>query len=544
VSPAGCAAVNIRSTPRLARGTTPVRTLDDIQAGLVLGRYEFLLPIAKGGMAAVWAARAKGARGFQKIVAVKTILPALSDNTEFESMFLDEARTAARIRHPNVVEIIDLGEQDDVLYLVMEWIDGEPLVALIRAAAKGSPIPIPIAVKMMADAAQGLHAAHQLKDEEGKLLGVVHRDVSPQNILVSYEGIVKIVDFGVAKASGRMASETVRGQLKGKVPFMSPEQVKAQPIDRRTDVFAMGTLLYQLTTGKHPFRGDDDLTTLTNIVSRPIPPPRRVANAIYPAPLEEVVMHALERDPDKRFQTAAELYKALDEVFTRGNVRASTEDVSAFVTSQLGARGDQWRERLKAAIVVADKPRDAMVSIPDVTPAKGVVPPGAESQSQPSGKTVGISDRSVVNILEARTATATGVVTAAPVSDGAAKSTGRSAIAISIVAAAAVVAGIAIWRLGPAAIAPSASSEVPAAAAPATQGGAQVAARPEPPPEIAPTQSAAPSSSAIVAQAAAEPITSRKSAPPPPAPRPTAKTAPTAAPTARPRTKGVDLPDF
>src|SRR5262245_53539032 len=231
-----------------------MRTLQDIQPGQTLGRYEFLVPIAEGGMASVWAARLKGTRGFSKTVAVKTMLPSVSDDPQFEQMFLDEAQIASRIRHPNVVEILDLGEQDDVLYLVMEWVDGEPLSTLRRVAGKRGGIPRPVAVRIVADACAGLHAAHELRGEDDKLVGLVHRDISPQNMLLTFDGVVKIVDFGVALAAGRTVNSTDAGQIKGKPPYMSPEQALGYPIDRRSDLFALGIVLYQLTTGKHPFR--------------------------------------------------------------------------------------------------------------------------------------------------------------------------------------------------------------------------------------------------------------------------------------------------
>lgn len=332
-----------------------MRTLGEIQPGQTVGRYEFLVPIAQGGMAAVWAARLKGSRGFSKTVAVKMMLPTISDDPQFEQMFLDEAQIASRIRHPNCVEILDLGEQDDLLYLVMEWVDGEPLSSIRRAAAKKDGIPRPIAVKIVADAAAGLHAAHELKDEEGKLIGIVHRDISPQNILITFDGVVKIVDFGVAKAAGRTSEATSAGQIKGKPPYMSPEQALGKDVDRRTDVFALGIILYQLTTGKHPFRGESDIVTLQNIVSeRPIIPPRAYDRE-YPKPLEAVVMKALERDPEKRFQSAVELEAALDRVFPPTVPRVRTEDVGKFVTAMLGERGDERRAALKDAIKQADE---------------------------------------------------------------------------------------------------------------------------------------------------------------------------------------------
>ncbi len=191
--------------------------------GTVLGRYELLLPIAQGGMATVWAARQKGSRGFSKTVAVKTMLPNLSEDPTFEQMFLDEAAIASKIHHPNVAEILDLGEQDEILYLVMEWVDGESLSALSKQTKKlETDIPLRIAPKIVAQACAGLHAAHELRDENETLVELVHRDVSPQNILVASSGLVKLVDFGVAKALGRSGATSV-GQLKGKVPYMSPE---------------------------------------------------------------------------------------------------------------------------------------------------------------------------------------------------------------------------------------------------------------------------------------------------------------------------------
>lgn len=362
-----------------------MRTLGEIQPGQVLGRYEFLVPIAQGGMAAVWAARLKGTRGFSKTVAVKTMLPTISDDPHFEQMFLDEAQLCSRIRHPNVVEILDLGEQDELLYLVMEWVDGEPLSAIRRAAAKADGIPRPIAVRIVAEAAAGLHAAHELKEDDSTLVGLVHRDVSPQNLLITYDGVVKIVDFGVAKAAGRSTENTNAGQIKGKPPYMSPEQALGKDIDRRSDIFALGIILYQLTTGKHPFRGETDAITLQNIVSeRPIIPPRAYDKE-YPKPLEAVVMRALERDPEKRYQTAAELEAALDRVLPPSVGRVRNEDVGKFVTSLLGPRGEERRTALREAIRLADE-RTASGegtgqfalygSAPMHTPVSGVSAPG------------------------------------------------------------------------------------------------------------------------------------------------------------------------
>lgn len=325
-----------------------MKSLDEIKPGLTLGRYECLLPIARGGMAAVWAARVTGARGFEKIVAVKTMLPTLSDDPNFERMFLDEARIASRIRHPNVAEILDLGEQDNLLYLVMEWIDGAPMSLIMREAFRRGGMPINIGVKIVQDVCAALHAAHELKGEDGKSLELVHRDVSPQNIMVTESGVVKLVDFGVAKALGRSAGETDTGLIRGKLAYLAPEQVVAQPLDRRTDLFAAGVILYQVTTGKHPFRADNAGATMNNILRRKVPRPSKIVGAAYPEVLSRVVMRAIDREQEFRFQTGADMFKALDEVFV-GRSRATNEDVAAYIKPIIGPAGEEFRRALRQA---------------------------------------------------------------------------------------------------------------------------------------------------------------------------------------------------
>lgn len=340
-----------------AEGTDPysMQTLDDIRPGQTIGRYEFLVPIAKGGMAAVWAARLKGTRGFAKTVAIKTMLPTLSDDPLFEQMFLDEAQIAAQIHNPHVVEIMDLGEQDDVLYQVMEYVDGESLATVLRTARKKQKtFPIEIAVRIVTDACRGLHAAHELKSVDGTLMGLVHRDISPQNVMITYDGQVKLVDFGVAKAAGRTASETTAGQVKGKAPYMAPEQALGQRVDRRTDIFAMGIVLYQITTGKHPFRGENDIATLHNILHKDLPSPRFV-DPKYPRPLEAVVNRALAREMDRRFSTAKEVADALSRVFPPTHRQVEVADVGDFVQELLGEAGNRRRAALAEAIKRADR---------------------------------------------------------------------------------------------------------------------------------------------------------------------------------------------
>ncbi len=328
-------------------------TNDKLAPGMVLGRYELLLPIAQGGMATVWAARQKGSRGFQKTVAIKTMLPTLSDDSQFEQMFLDEAALAAKIHHPNVAEILDLGEQDEILYLVMEWVDGEALSIVHKAARKNNTqLPQRIALRMIIQACAGLHAAHELHDENDVPLQLVHRDVSPQNILVTYDGSVKLVDFGVAKAVGRAGGETTAGQLKGKVPYMSPEQTRGGNVDRRTDIFAMGIVLYKLTTGLHPFLGENDLITMRNIITRPLLPPR-VKNPSFPQELEQVLVKCLQKDPEKRYQTMIELGNALERALNSMGV--ADDDIGGFVRTLMGDRGAKRRAALRDAVRAADE---------------------------------------------------------------------------------------------------------------------------------------------------------------------------------------------
>jgi len=342
-------------------------TNEKLVPGMVLGRYELLLPIAQGGMATVWAARQRGTRGFNKTVAIKTMLPTLSEDAQFEQMFLDEAALAAKIHHPNVAEILDLGEQDEILYIVMEWVDGEALSVIHKATRKNqAQVPSRLSMRIAMQACSGLHAAHELRDENDVPLLLVHRDVSPQNILCTYDGIVKLVDFGVAKAVGRAGGETNAGQLKGKVPYMSPEQARGGTVDRRTDIFAMGIVLYKLTTGLHPFLGENDLITMRNIISRPLLPPR-VKNPSFPVEVEQVLVKCLQKDPEKRYQTMAELAQAVERVMN-GMPITGEDDLGAYVRGIMGDRGAKRRAAVRDAVRVADERyatgTHAMVTLP------------------------------------------------------------------------------------------------------------------------------------------------------------------------------------
>jgi eukaryotic-like serine/threonine-protein kinase len=304
----------------------------------------------------VWAARLHGTRGFQKVVAIKTILSGAIDDARMEEMFLVEAELASQIHHPNVVGTIDLGEHEGTLYLVMEWVDGESLNVLMSKAAPHGGVPLAIGVNLIGQACQGLYAAHQLRDDQGALLGVVHRDVSPHNVLVTYSGTAKLVDFGIAKATSQ-ASSTEAGEVKGKFAYMAPEQVRAQAVDARTDLFALGILLYQITTGKHPFRGENPAETLQNICAErgPIPPSAFLPD--YPAELEAVVLKALAKNPDQRFSSANELLTALEKAMP-GPLEASFEvQVAEYLKQLFGARVTERRAALRVAQERIDQQR-------------------------------------------------------------------------------------------------------------------------------------------------------------------------------------------
>jgi serine/threonine protein kinase len=328
-------------------------TEDRFRAGDTLGRYELLKCVGRGGMATVWAARHHGAHGFSKIVAVKTMLPQLSDDVDFQRMFLTEARVAARIRHPNVVETLDLGEADGALYIVMEWIDGETLSAVMKSAFARGGVPLPISLALIAGACAGAHAAHELCDDDNRSVGLVHRDVSPPNVLISYSGVVKLADFGVAKTLDVNNSVTLAGQIKGKMRYMSPEQLLGGVVDRRTDVFALGINLYQLTTGRHPWFGDTATVTMQKILTdAPVAPTSLVDG--YPPELERIVLKALARNPAERFETAAEMGWALEELARRSNAVATPRQVAEYLAELLGPHGTKRREGLRSAIREVD----------------------------------------------------------------------------------------------------------------------------------------------------------------------------------------------
>lgn len=340
-----------------------------------------LLPIAAGGMASVWAARLNGdaaAMGFQKIVAIKSMLPELADEAEYRTMFLDEARIASKLHHPNICETFDLGEERGALYMAMEWIDGVSLHRLLRFApsAQRQPIAPELAARIIVGACAGLHAAHEATDDDGSPLAIVHRDVSPQNILISSDGHVKVMDFGVAQARGKLHA-TQAGQAKGKLQYMAPEQLRpGMVIDRRADVFALGTVLYEVTTGKKPFDADTDVDVMRAILLRaPVRPSEMVRG--YPVELERIIMRAMAKDANERFASAEGLRLALERWLAR---RVTDREVAALVRDRCGDELEARREALRSASVAEEAKR-----APTPAPAAEVgtnAPPAARDRGR------------------------------------------------------------------------------------------------------------------------------------------------------------------
>ncbi|HEY3352365.1 MAG TPA: serine/threonine-protein kinase, partial [Polyangia bacterium] len=281
-----------------------------MQQPIPFGKYLLLERISVGGMAEIFKAKSFGVEGFEKILAIKRILPAMSDDKEFIEMFIDEAKIAGQLSHANICQIFELGRINDQHFIAMEFVWGKDVLQIQNRFRRMKQImPFPMAAFLAAKTCEGLDYAHHKKDAMGKPMQLIHRDVSPQNIIVSYEGEVKLIDFGIAKAASR-TSKTQAGVLKGKFGYMSPEQVRGLPLDRRSDIFATATMLYELMTGDRLFLGDSDFSTLEKVRNVDIQPPSAL-NPRVPKALERIVMKGLARDPEDRYQWANEMQEEL-----------------------------------------------------------------------------------------------------------------------------------------------------------------------------------------------------------------------------------------
>jgi hypothetical protein len=364
------------------RLTTSVTTdPPSLRAGQSLGRYELLAPVAKGGMGQVWVARMRGARGFQKLVAIKTLLSVGEDSERLERMLFEEARIAGLIQQANVVQTIELGEECGTLYLVMEWVDGEPLSYLLAHCEAGSGIPLLIAVNLVAQMLRGLQAAHDLSDDSGVSLGVVHRDVSPHNVLVSYTGVAKLVDFGIAKAMNQQANSTNTGEIKGKFAYMAPEQILGNPVDRRADIFSAGIMLHLMTSGHHPFKNHKSVGVLHSITSSDPAARPSLLKPGYSRTLEAVVMRALEKDRARRWASADEMRVALQRAIPEAFAVGIDVEVEAFMNATCSERAIAKRDALR---------RVAQQSDTRMADARALAKAGATAQSASSLRAVSV----------------------------------------------------------------------------------------------------------------------------------------------------------
>ncbi|MFO0662462.1 MAG: serine/threonine-protein kinase [Polyangiaceae bacterium] len=302
------------------------------------GKYTLVRKLATGGMAELFLALQRSVAGFEKLVVIKRILPKMNEDRSFIDMLLAEARVAATLSHPNVVQIFDVGDVDGTFYIAMEHVHGEDIRTIVRRMKKEGhrEFPLSHALHIVSGIAAGLAYAHGKRDLDGTPLHIVHRDISPQNVVVTYSGDVKVVDFGIAKSDTSFQRETEFGKLKGKVPYMSPEQARGLDVDWRSDIFSAGIILFELTTGRRLFKGESEYETMRLICEKPYPLPSSL-RADYPPQLEAIVMRALAKSPDARYQSARELQAALDGFAREYRIEASSVAMSTFMQSLFGA---------------------------------------------------------------------------------------------------------------------------------------------------------------------------------------------------------------
>ena len=322
-----------------------------LRPGMRLGRWNLVSKLGQGGAAEVWIAFRERARGGREVIALKVILPHLARDKGFVRMFLDEARLLAEMSHPNVVRVHDVGTEEGFPYVALEFVIGDSLGALMASLdVEGTRMPLGLALRVMGEACLGLHMAHELRDDLGRELGVVHRDVSPPNVMLGQAGEVKLIDFGLAKAVDRLAEQTHTGVMKGKVDYMSPEQARGEPVDRRSDLWSAGVVLYELVAGRPPYLGGMlEVYAALKHGERPLPLPGGT-----PEPVAQLLAKALEPAADERFQTAAELRRGIQYAFAKCCTPLTKNDLAEFIQTHLAetlAERDRQMARALAAPV-------------------------------------------------------------------------------------------------------------------------------------------------------------------------------------------------
>jgi serine/threonine protein kinase len=349
------------------------------------GKYTLIRRLATGGMAELFLAIQKSVAGFEKLIVIKRILPAQNKDREFVEMLLHEARVAATLSHPNVVQTFDVGQVDGTYFIAMEHVHGEDLRSIVRQMKKRDVVEFPLehALSIVLGMCSGLAYAHEKRDLDGTALHIVHRDISPQNVLVTFTGDVKIVDFGIAKSDAKLEEQIPGGRLKGKVPYMSPEQARGEPIDWRSDIFAAGVMLFELTTGKRLFKGANEYETLKLIVDEDYPLPSQVCLG-YPRELEVIVMRALAKDRAQRWQSAREMQGAIEELVRKERLPVSTIALSKFMQGLFEEKLASQKEALLQGKQLAD-----IIALDSGPESTG----GAESHGRSMSMTTGDSTR-------------------------------------------------------------------------------------------------------------------------------------------------------
>ena len=366
--------------------------------------------IAAGGMATVHLGRLLGPSGFARRVAIKRLHPQFAADAEIASMFVDEARLSARVAHVNVVAMLDVVSAERELLLVMEYVHGETLSRLLsHARGGGAPVPTPIVISVVADVLQGLHAAHEATGEDGAPLRLIHRDVSPQNVLIGTDGVARVVDFGIAKAAGQ-SQVTRDGQVRGKIPYMAPEQLLRRSLDRRVDVYAAGVVLWEALAGKRLFQADDEPTLFSMVLEEVIRPPSRYNPAVSSG-LDAIVLRALERDPERRFPDAESMAHALEEVAGRARSSVVADWVKTNAATSLAEREARIAEMERDARAENGEAGAEAVRAPSASvffhDAAAASPPSVDSRTPSLGDrsrelpTIGLTRRRRVALVAA-----------------------------------------------------------------------------------------------------------------------------------------------
>ncbi|MEP7120234.1 MAG: protein kinase [Byssovorax sp.] len=468
-----------------------------------IGRYTLHREIAAGGMATVHLGRLNAQAGFSRTVAIKRLHPQFARDPEFVAMFLDEARLAARIQHPNVVSTLDVVAEHDELFLVMDYIQGESVARVARlVAARGERIPLPIVGAVIVGALHGLHAAHEARDERGAPLRVVHRDVSPQNILIGADGIPRVIDFGVAKAAGRL-QETHTGQLKGKLAYMAPEQFREREITRSVDVYAASIVLWELLTGKRLFAADTQAATIERVLYGSFQPPTGLVPGL-PAPLDAILERGLAQAPEGRFADAREMASVVEACLGV----ASMSEVAAWIGA---LAGPELKKRADLVAAIELESEAAPIAIASLIAAPPPPPSRMSTPTLPLFAPKNPDDAAAKTSLTIAARAREGVVDARSVATATAEFPKRSRRRAVVAGAVAIAAIVAVAAL-------AASTSAPAPVALATPAPA-ISVAPEDSSSFRAPDAPAPAP-AIVASTEIRPATRRPAAPTPTPTRP------------------------